>query len=111
MTAQPNYTVDNMVSDVRNDYVTPQSQSLFLDTDIVNHLDKAMRSKIIPLINSTREDYWVKNFDQQVSGAASYTIPQRSAGAILVDIFFVDPNGNFIQLQRLTRTQIAATSL
>lgn len=109
MTAAPNYTVDQMVVDVRNDYITPSSQNLFQDTDIVNHLDKAMRSKIIPLINSAREDYWVNNFDQPVTGAASYTIPQRSAGAILVNVVFVDTNGNPIELNRLTTKKISST--
>lgn len=108
-TAAPNYTVDEMVSDVRNDYITPQSQNLFEDTDIVKHLDKAMRSKIIPLINSTREDYWVNLYDQPVTGRASYVIPQRSAGAMLVNIVFVDTTGNQIELNRLTTKKISST--
>ena len=109
MTAAPNYTVDEMVNDVRNDYITPQSQNLFLDTDIVKHLDKAMRSKIIPLINSAREDYWVNVFDQPVTGQASYTVPQRSAGAVLVNVVFIDTNGNPIELNRLTTKKISST--
>lgn len=110
MTAAPDYTVDGMVSDVRNDYITPQSQNLFQDTDIVKHLDKAMRTKIIPLINSVREDYWVNNFDQAVTGTSSgYTIPQRSSGAMLVNVVFVDPNNNLIELNRLTSKKISST--
>lgn len=108
-TAAPNYTVDGMVDDVRNDYITPQSQNLFEDDDIVKHLDKAMRTKIIPLINSAREDYWVNNYDQPVTGQASYTIPRRSAGAMLVNIMFVDTNGNQIELNRLTTKKISST--
>jgi hypothetical protein len=109
MTAAPDYTVDGMVSDVRNDYITPQSQNLFLDTDIVKHLDKAMRSKIIPLINSAREDYWVNLFTQPVTGQASYTIPQRSSGAMLVNVVFVDTTNNRIELNRLTTKKISST--
>lgn len=109
MTAAPNYTTDKMVSDVRNDYITPQSQNLFEDTDIVDHLDKAMRSKIIPLVNSAREDYWVNLYTQPVTGQASYTIPQRSAGAMLVNVVFVDNQGNRIELNRLTTKKISST--
>lgn len=109
MTAAPDYTTDGMVTDIRNEYITPQSQNLFQDTDIVKHLDKAMRSKIIPLINSAREDYWVNTFDQPVTGVASYVIPQRSAGAVLVNVVFVDTNGNPIELNRLTTKKISST--
>lgn len=98
-----------MVEDLKNDYLTPNSQNLFQPDDIIRHLDKAMRSKIIPLINSAREDYWIENFDQPVTGAASYTIPQRAAGAILVNVQFLDSANNPIELERLTTKKIAST--
>jgi len=109
MTAAPGYTVDEMVDDVKNEYITPTSQNLFQDNDVIKHLDKAMRSKIIPLINSVREEYWVNINDQAVTGAASYTIPQRSAGAMLRDVVFVDAQGNEIELTRLSPVQIKST--
>jgi hypothetical protein len=98
-----------MVNDVKNNYITPTSQNLFSTNDVINHLDKAMRTKIIPLINSAREEYWVTLFDQPVTGAASYTLPQRSSGAMLRDIVFVDPQGNEIELTRLSPVQIKST--
>lgn len=109
MTAAPDYTTDGMVSDLRNDYLTPTAQNLFQDSDIIRHLDRAMRSKIIPLVNSVREEYWVNRFNQSVTGAASYTIPQRSSGAMLRDVVFVDTQGNIIELTRLSPAQIKST--
>lgn len=110
MTAAPSYTVDTMVDDLKTEYITPTSQNLFQDDDIIGLLDKAMRSKIIPLINSVREEYWVNIFDQPVvASTASYTIPQRSSGAMLRDVVFVDPQGNEIDLQRLSPVQIKST--
>ncbi len=94
---------------MKTEYITPTSQNLFQDNDIIGILDKAMRSKIIPLINSVRSQYWVNIFDQPVTGAASYTIPQRSAGAMYTDIVFVDPQGNEIELQELSPVQIKST--
>lgn len=108
MTA-PNYLVDNLVVSVRNRYIQPVSQNLFQDTDIVALLDEEMRSYIVPLINSVREDNWTLNVDQTVTGANSYTIPIRAAGGILRDVVFVDPNGNEIALSRLSPAQIKAT--
>lgn len=109
MTAAPDYTVNGLVTSVRNKYIQPVSQNLFQDTDIVSLLDEEMRSYIVPLINSVREDYWTVNFDQPVTGSAQYTIPQRAAGGILRDVVFVDPSGNEIALTRLSPAQIKAT--
>lgn len=105
----PEYLVDEMVADVRSEYITPNSQNLFQDSDIIKHLDKAMRSKIVPLVNSVREEYWVNLFNQPVTGATSYTLPQRSSGAMLRDIVFVDAQGNEIELTRLSPVQIKST--
>lgn len=108
MTA-PNYTVDNLVTSVRNKYINPQSQSLFEDTDVVSLLDEELRSNIIPVINSCDSDYWITNYDQQVTGAASYTVPQRSAAGALYDVVFLDTQGNPIDMQKLSTVQIKAT--
>lgn len=108
-TPAPEYLVDSMVEDVKTEYITPTSQNLFEADTVIKLLDKAMRSKIIPLINSARSQYWVNIFDQPVTGAASYTIPQRSAGAMYTDIVFVDPQGNEIELQELSPVQIKST--
>lgn len=110
MTAAPNYLVDNLVTSVRNRYIQPVSQNLFQDTDIVAFLDEEMRSYIVPLINSVREDNYTLNVDQPVvSSSTQYRIPTRAAGGILRDVVFVDPNGNEIALSRLSPAQIKAT--
>lgn len=109
MTVAPEYTVDDMVDDIKNEYITPTSQNLFQPDDIIKHLDKAQRTKIIPLLNSVREEYWVTRFDQAVTGAVSYTVPQRGSGAMLRDIVFVDGQGNEIELTRLSPVQIKST--
>lgn len=108
-TAAPDYTVDGLVASVRNKYINPNTQSLFQDTDIVSILDEEQRSVIIPIISSVREEFWVTYFDQAVSGATSYTIPQRAAGAILRDVVYVDTAGNEIDLQQLNPSQIKAS--
>jgi len=72
-------------------------------------LDEEQRSVVIPIISSVREEFWVNFFDQAVSGATSYTIPQRSAGAILRDVVYVDSAGNEIELQQLNPSQIKAS--
>lgn len=105
----PVYTVDQMVTDLRNKYINPNSQALFQDSDVINLLDSEQRAAIIPIISSVREEFWVVNQDTPVNGSASYTIPQRAAGAVLRDVVFVDTAGNEIDLQQLSPAHIKAT--
>lgn len=109
MVAAPGYTVDQLVIDLRNKYINPNSQSLFQDADVVNLLDYEQRSTIIPIISDVREEFWVVNDDQPINGSASYTIPQRAAGAMLRDCVFVDQAGNEIDLTQLSPAHIKAT--
>jgi len=109
MVASPLYTVDSLVTALRNRYLNPNSQSLFQDSDVVALLDDEQRSTVIPIISSVREEFWVVNNDQVINGSASYTIPQRAAGAILRDVVFVDQSGNEIDLTQLSPAHIKAT--
>lgn len=109
MVAAPGYTVDSLVTKLRNRYINPNSQSLFQDADVVSLLDDALRDTLIPVITSVREEFWVKTQDTPVNGSASYTIPSNAAGAVLRDVVFVDTAGNEIDLQQLSPAHIKAT--
>lgn len=109
MVAGPDYTVDGLVTKFRNRYINPNSQNLFQDGDIISLLDDEIRATIIPVITSVREEFWVQTQDTPINGSASYTIPQRSAGAVLRDVVFVDTAGNEIDLQQLSPAHIKAT--
>lgn len=76
---------------------------------MVSLLDDELRSTIIPVITSVREEFWVKTQDTPINGSASYTIPSNAAGGILRDVVFVDTAGNEIDLQQLSPAHIKAT--
>lgn len=109
MVSAPSYTVDSLVTKFRNRHINPNSQSLFLDADVVSLLDDELRSTLIPVITSVREEFWVKTQDTPVNGSASYTIPSNAAGGVLRDVVFVDAAGNEIDLQQLSPAHIKAT--
>ena len=109
MVAAPSYTVDQLVTKLQDRYIIPSATGLFTPTNIISILDDELRSSIIPIITSVREEFWVSTQDQQVNGSASYTIPQRAAGAVLRDVVFVDTQGNEIDLQQLSPAHIKAT--
>lgn len=109
MVAAPGYTVDSLVTKLRNRYINPNSQSLFQDADVVSLFDDALRDTMIPVITSVREEFWVKTQDTPINGSTSYTIPSNAAGGILRDVVFVDTAGNEIDLQQLSPAHIKAT--
>jgi hypothetical protein len=109
VTAAPGYTVDQLVTKFQNRYLNPNSNALFQAADIISLMDDCLRETIIPVITSVREEFWVKTYDQPVTGASSYTIPSNAAGAVLRDVVFVDTAGNEIDLQQLSPAHIKAT--
>ncbi len=109
MVAAPGYTVDSLVTKLRNRYINPNAISLFQDADIVSLLDDELRSTLIPVITSVREEFWVKTQDTPINGSTSYTIPSNAAGGVLRDVVFVDTQGNEIDLQQLSPAHIKAT--
>lgn len=109
MVAAPSYTVDSLVTKFRNRYLNPTSQSLFQDDDVISLLDDELRSVIIPVITSVREEFWVKTQDTPINGSASYTIPSNAAGGVLRDVVFVDTAGNEIEITQLSPAHIKAT--
>lgn len=111
MVATPNYTVDGLVTSLRTKYIQPNSQNLYQDVDVVLFLDECLRDSVLPLILSTQETYFVTYYDQAVTGASSYTIPQRSAAGALMDIVFVDSTGTEMQLNQLSATQISGSTV
>lgn len=111
MVATPNYTVDGLITSLRTKYIQPNSQNLYLDADMVLFLDECLRDSVLPLILSANETYFVNYYDQAVTGVASYTIPQRSSAGALMDVVFVDPNGTEMQLNELSSTQIAGSTV
>jgi hypothetical protein len=111
MVAAPNYTVDGLITSVRTKYIQPNSQNLFQDADVALFLDECLRDAVLPVIMSAQETYYVTYYDQPVTGAASYTIPQRGVAGALMDIVFVSANGDETQLNELSATQIAGSTV
>lgn len=108
-TVAPAYTVDSLITSVFTKYLVPNSQSTFQSADVLLFLDEALRTYIVPLFQAAQSGYWMTNYDQAITGATSYTIPRRSTYGTLVDIVFVDTQGNEIGLDDLSTVQIKGT--
>lgn len=73
----------------------PASQVLMNDTDILAIADYVTRSKVVPLIKSVRQDYFVVSARTQlVTNQVTYDIPSRALARTLRDLKLVDSSGN-----------------
>lgn len=94
-------TVDTVVSTVKQQAVVPNTASLFSDANVANLLDDMMRKRVIPLIKSLKEEYWVTTLATQISASQNaYPIPYRAVGHALRDVALLDNNQNLLQLVR-----------
>lgn len=113
-----NYLVDSpiqLVDDIVNNVIAstrlPLSQQTFLPAQIIAMMQDEQQTKIIPMVNKVREDYWLVNFDQQIQTQVfSYAMPPRCAAGALRKFCFVDPSGYEIDLPHLDPDQIATPS-
>lgn len=106
MTTSIDYTVNatdlSLVDSVQRRILMPLSQNTLTEANIIELLDEEMRSTVIPLVLSAKEEFYVQNYDTTpTQGVYTYTIPERAAFATWRDVVWVDPNGNEIAMTEL----------
>jgi hypothetical protein len=81
----------------------------FTDAEILDLATDALTSLVVPLINSTREEYYVLSSDiSTVSGTASYNIPDRAVGQVLREVKLISGT-EIVDLTRLDPEDITST--
>jgi hypothetical protein len=103
----PVQLVDDIVANIIASTRLPISQITFSNQQIITFLQDEQQTTITQLIKSVREDYWLTNYDTQITtGVYSYTMPPRCAAGALRDFCFVDSSGNEIQVAHLDTDQL-----
>jgi len=88
-------TTDEFIANVKRRITIPASQALMSDTDILAHGDHQMRVRVLPMIKSIRQEFFVVKKNQAVTiNKAEYKIPHRAVGRTLRDIKMTDTTGN-----------------
>lgn len=88
-------TSDRLLEGVKRRVTVPANQVLLLNADMLALADDVTRSKIVPLIMSLRQDYFVTTTNiPMVADQAAYSIPYRSIGRTLRDLKIEDSGGN-----------------
>jgi hypothetical protein len=80
-------TANRLLDGLKRRITMPASQVLLLDSDILEIADDVTQSKLLPLIMSTRQDFFVTVTEiASVPGQAAYSIPYRAIGRTLRDL-------------------------
>jgi hypothetical protein len=92
------YTTTELIADVKQRASVPTNQNLITDTALIRFLDNKLKSDLVPLVISAREEYFVHTFDHAITTASAdtneYKIPPRAIGMKLKDVTIVSSNGN-----------------
>lgn len=84
------FTTDTLIASIKRRGMIPTNQSTFDTDDFLALANEEIQLGLLPLILSTREEYYVTSKDY--SAADSIDIPERSVGAKVRDVKLVDSN-------------------
>lgn len=92
-------TAERLIAGVNRRISNPQAQGLLQNSDILAFCDDIVQEEIIPIIESTNQDFFVRTFEIEVEpGISSYPIPYRAIARALREIKIKDqPTGQFIR--------------
>lgn len=105
----------DLLSDVRRRAMLPTTAALgTTDADLLAHADNEMASRLVPLVQSVNEEFYVATKDVALTGAA-VRMPDRNSGAKLRDVTLVRGNSVLnlarIEPERLTEWLVNATGV
>lgn len=125
------YSTERLISGAKLRTMAPDNQFRFTDAEYLRLMDDEMQTRLIPLIMSVRENYYLKNssYTIQVTDVAGFgddefgllpfgsptpistsDLLERAIGLITKDIWWMDLNGNVLgQVPQLTFKDISST--
>jgi hypothetical protein len=98
------WLTSDLLADVRRSGMLPDSTpSGVADDDILAHATKEMYSRLVPLVLSVREEFYVQqDLVALVANQQFYRVNQRAIGNKLRDVYLVLPDSSQQRLARLT---------
>lgn len=102
------WMTSDLIADVRRRAMLPNTSTLgTTDADILVHADNVMASRLVPLVQSVNEEFYVQTVDVAlVAGQSAYRMPARNSGAKLRDVTLLRGNVQLnlarIEPERLT---------
>lgn len=108
------YTVNELVTDVKTTASVPAAQPRFSVDGIIKIMTRILQSKIVPMMMTVREEYFVDYEDYQIvqGNNLGYPIPKAAVGMKVRDVCLVNQQANLLNmttLPRLSLEEISAT--
>lgn len=102
------YTTDDLVAAAKRSEFFPVSQSTFTDPDdLIAFANEEMMMKVVPLILSEREDYFLTTLTRGlVSSVNHYALPERAIGNNFKDIFYLPNKTDLTNKYTLSKIQV-----
>lgn len=97
------YTTADLLESIKQRAVLPDNQDTWSDAVLLTAATEEMRSAIVPLLMSVREEYFVTSTDVSiVAGTSRYDIPERSVGMGVREVLWVNSDGNSYPMPMMT---------
>ena len=87
--AKPQYDMEQMILNIKRRCSVPTSQITFTDLDFTLLCNDEMQGEVVPLIMSTREEYFVDFVDILSPSTGYLPIPAEAVGAKLRSVCYV----------------------
>jgi len=101
---KPWMTSDDLIASIKRKISFPVSQVTFTDDEILEFANEEMMISQVPSIMQFHEEFFVYEIDVPLEESRSaYTIPDRAIGDKLRDLFFVDQQGNTVEMTRVSQ--------
>jgi hypothetical protein len=102
------YTSDVLITQVKRRGMIPSSDNTLASADYISFINDEIQTSLVPLVMSTREEFYVANSDVSLTGGtASYPIPSRAIGAKLRNVQILTGT-EYATLSRLEPENVAS---
>lgn len=87
--AKPQYSTEQLIENIKRRCSVPTSQLTYTDEDFVLLANDELQGEVVPLIMSTRDEYFVDYIDVNSDSTGVIPIPSQAVGAKLRTVAYV----------------------
>lgn len=85
----PQYSTEQLIENIKRRCSVPTSQLLYSNADFVALANDELQGEVVPLVMSTREEYFVEEFDVSSPSDGIIEIPSNAVGAKLRSVCYL----------------------
>ncbi len=94
--ARPSYDVEKLIENIKRRCAVPTSQITYTDQDFTDLADDELKDVVVPLLMSTREEYFVDHIDVTVTDTRIIEIPEEAIGDKLRSVCYVQQSSPLV---------------